>query len=77
MFKIPSIGYKREILFYTSLDFFNIAAGYVCKNRRFDVVNLPCLKQNFLALARSWKFVHALNLANFLTFAAKFIHRIK
>jgi len=31
MFKIPSIGCKREILFYTLLDFFNVAAGYVCK----------------------------------------------
>jgi len=28
-----SIGYGRQILFYTSLNFFNIAAGYVCKIR--------------------------------------------
>jgi len=29
----PSIGYGRQILFYTALIFFAVAAGYVCKNR--------------------------------------------
>jgi|GEM_PF-2202792 len=28
-----SIGYEWQILFYTALDFFKIAAGYLCKIR--------------------------------------------
>jgi len=33
LFGNSSIGYGWQILFYTSLNFFNIAAGYVCKIR--------------------------------------------
>jgi len=33
LFGFPSIGCERQILFYTSLDFFVIAAGYACKIR--------------------------------------------
>jgi len=33
MLMISSIGFDRQILFYTTLDFFKIAAGYLCKIR--------------------------------------------
>ena len=33
MSKIPSIGFKRPIRFWTALVFFAVAAGYACENR--------------------------------------------
>ena len=30
---IPTLRCREQILFYTALNFFNIAAGYVCKIR--------------------------------------------
>ena len=33
MSRIPSIGCERQILFWTALVSFAVAAGYVCENR--------------------------------------------
>ena len=33
MYRVPSIGFKRQIPFWTALVFFAVAAGYDCENR--------------------------------------------